>query len=404
MLVSVVNRRDRLQRLFDMAPSFDAGNTFPVRGARMKIGRMRTIDRIGHPSNSRHSTREQHPVATSTKLAGVKGTVSIELVHEALHAALLRNMDISRVLETANLDSGLLQSGRARIPAAAYSRMWVALADLMDDEFFGLDHHGLRRGSYALMTRAAVSAHNLEHALRRILRFLRITLDDFRGELIRTDGEARIVLHDGGVMRRLFGYGTWFILVHGLACWLVHRRIPLREMQFRCPAPVDDSHYRTRFCQNVVFAGASTHIAFDSAFLDLEIVETADTVDGFLREAPGNLLVQYRNESSTHAIVRRRLRNQLPDQWPDLHRLAQDLHMSGTTLQRRLQQEGLNYQRLKDDLRRDIAIDLLSTAPMTVAEVAARTGFQEASAFHRAFKKWTGVSPGAYRMAGPAKS
>jgi AraC-like DNA-binding protein len=350
-----------------------------------------------------HSIREQRPVGTSTKLAGVKGTVSIELVHEALHAALLKNLDIGRVLETANLDPELLQSARARIPAAAYSRMWVALADLMDDEFFGLDSHGLRRGRDALMTRAAVSAHNLEHALRRILRFLRATLDDFRGELIRSDGEARIVLHDGGVMRRLFGYGTWFILVHGLACWLVHRRIPLREMQFRCPAPVDDSHYRTRFCQNVVFAGESTHIVFDSTLLDLAIVETADTVDAFLREAPGNLLVQYRNEASTSAIVRRRLRSQLPDQWPELNRIAQDLHMSGTTLQRRLQQEGLSYQRLKDDLRRDIAIDLLSATPMTVSEVAARTGFQEASAFHRAFKKWTGVSPGAYRVAGGAK-
>lgn len=334
------------------------------------------------------------------KHAGTKGTVSIELVHEALHAALLRNLDISHVLKVANLDRELLQSARARIPAAAYSRMWIALANLMDDEFFGLDSHGLRRGGYALMTRAAIGASSLEHALRRTLRFLHTTLDDFHGELIRTDDEARIVLHDGGVMRRLFGYGTWFILVHGLACWLVHRRIPLREMQFRCPAPLDDSHYRTRFCQNLVFDGASTHITFDSALLDLGIVETVDTVDTFLREAPANLLVQYRNESSTNAIVRRRLRNQSPDQWPELDRIAQDLHISGTTLQRRLQQEGLSYQRLKDDLRRDIAIDLLSATSVTVAEVAVRTGFQETSAFHRAFKKWTGVSPGAYRAVG----
>ncbi|MDM0056535.1 AraC family transcriptional regulator [Variovorax fucosicus] len=336
-------------------------------------------------------------------LAGTKGTVSIELVHEALHAASLRNMDLSRVFEAATLDRELLQSPRARIPAVAYSRMWVALADLMDDEFFGLDSHGLRRGSFALMTRAAVSTHNLEHALRRMLRFLHATLDDFRGELIRTDADARIVLHDAGVMRRLFGYGTWFILVHGLACWLVHRRIPLREMQFRCPPPVDDSHYRTRFCQNVVFGGDSTHIVFDSALLDLDIAETVDTVDAFLAEAPGNLLVQYRNEASTSAIVRRQLRSQSPNQWPEVDKLAQDLHVSGTTLQRRLQQEGLSYQRLKDDLRRDIAIDLLSASSMTVSEVAARTGFQETSAFHRAFKKWTGVSPGAYRTAGESK-
>jgi AraC-like DNA-binding protein len=335
------------------------------------------------------------------KSAGLKGTVSIELVHEAIHAAALRNMDLGRVLEAAKLDRDLLNASRARVSAAAYSRMWVALADLMDDEFFGLDSHGLRRGSYALMTRAAVSSDNLEHAMRRILRFLHATLDDFQGELIRSAEEARVILHDGGVLRRLFGYGTWFILVHGLACWLVHRRIPLREMQFRCPPPGDDSHYRTRFCENVKFNGKTTHITFASDLLDLKIAESPETVDNFLRAAPANLLVKYRNDASTSAQVRHRLRSQLPDAWPDLERLAQELSVSGTTLQRRLQQEGLSYQRVKDDLRRDIAIDLLSSASLTVAEVAERTGFQETSAFHRAFKKWTGVSPGAYRSAAP---
>ena len=337
------------------------------------------------------------------KSAGLKGTVSIELVHEAIRAAALRNMDISGVLEIARLDRDLLNAPRARISAAAYSRMWVALADLMDDEFFGLDSHGLRRGSYALMTRAAVNSENLEHALRRILRFLHATLDDFRGELVRSADEARVILHDGGVLRRLFGYGTWFILVHGLACWLVHRRIPLREMQFRCPPPADDSHYRTRFCEDVKFNAEATHITFASELLDLKIAESPQTVDNFLRAAPANLLVKYRNDSSTSAQVRHRLRSQMPDAWPELEKLAQELCVSGTTLQRRLQQEGLSYQRVKDDLRRDIAIDLLSSASLTVAEVAARTGFRETSAFHRAFKKWTGVSPGSYRSSAHAR-
>ncbi|MEG0004108.1 MAG: AraC family transcriptional regulator [Comamonas sp.] len=331
------------------------------------------------------------------KSAGVRGTVSIELVHEALNAANVRNLEVARVLEAAKLDRDLLRSAKARISAQSYSDMWVALADLMDDEFFGLDSHGLRRGSYALMTRAAVSAHNLEHAIRRIVRFLRSTLDDFRGELVLEDNEARIYLHDGGVMRRLFGYGTWFILVHGLACWLVHRRIELTSMQFRNPPPADDSHYRTRFCDNLVFNGDTTFIAFPADLLGLAIVETPETVERFLRAAPANLLVQYRNDASSTAQIRKRLRSQTPEEWPDLEALAQALCISATTLQRRLQLEGSNYQRLKDDLRRDIAIDLLSATPLTVAEVAARTGFQEPSAFHRAFKKWTGVSPGAYR-------
>ncbi|MNR46967.1 Urease operon transcriptional activator [compost metagenome] len=86
-----------------------------------------------------------------------------------------------------------------------------------------------------------------------------------------------------------------------------------------------------------------------------------------------------------------------PEEWPELEKLAQIMSMSNSTLQRRLQAEGITYQRLKDDLRRDIAINLLCNPNLTVIDVAVQTGFQETSAFHRAFKKWTGVSPGAYR-------
>jgi AraC-like DNA-binding protein len=93
-----------------------------------------------------------------------------------------------------------------------------------------------------------------------------------------------------------------------------------------------------------------------------------------------------------------------PDAWPEVDELANSLAMSGTTLPRRLQGEGLNYQRLEDDLRRDIATELLSKSNLSVAEVGARAGFQETRAFHRAFKKWTGASPGMYRRAGAAPS
>ncbi|MGA3797637.1 helix-turn-helix domain-containing protein [Pseudomonas sp. GL-RE-29] len=61
--------------------------------------------------------------------------------------------------------------------------------------------------------------------------------------------------------------------------------------------------------------------------------------------------------------------------------------MSNSTLQRRLQAEGTHYQNLRDNLRRDMAIDLLSRGDMTVIQVAAATGFEETSAFHRAFRQ-----------------
>jgi len=326
-----------------------------------------------------------------------KGTTSISLVREAILVATQRNLDVSAVLQHAGITAELLDVPRARVPALAFSRLWAALADLMDDEFFGLDSHPLRRGSYALMCHAVLHSHNLEHALRRMLKFLRAVLDDIHGEL-RCEGEhAVIVLHDDGRARRLFAYGTWFILVHGFACWLARRRIPLIEMRFRASPPSDDSDYRMRFCEDVTFSAEETLIRFDRSFLDLKLSGTEASLRAFLENAPANILVKYRNESSTTAQVRRRLRNQAPDDWPDLDALSRLLNLSAATLQRRLLAEGTNYRQLKDELRRDIAIELFSNTSLTVAEVAARTGFQEASAFHRAFRKWTGASPGMYR-------
>lgn len=326
-----------------------------------------------------------------------KGTTSIGLVREAVYVAAQRNLDLHAALQHAGIADELLNVSKARVPALAFARLWAALADLMDDEFFGLDSHPMRRGTYALMCQSVLHTDNLEHALRRMLKFLRTVLDDIHGEL-RCEGEhALIILHDGGMTRRLFAYGTWFILVHGLACWLARRRIPLIEMRFRASAPVDDSDYRTRFCDNVSFSAPETLIRFERSFLDLKVLETEATLRAFLQASPANILVKYRDESSTTALIRRRLRNQIPDEWPELDTLAKSLNMSSATLQRRLVGEGMNYRSLKDDLRRDIAINLLSSSSLTVAEVAARTGFQETSAFHRAFKKWTGASPGIYR-------
>ena len=68
-------------------------------------------------------------------------------------------------------------------------------------------------------------------------------------------------------------------------------------------------------------------------------------------------------------------------------------------LRRRLKQEGHSCQSIKDALRRDLAIAALADPARTVADVAAAVGFAEPSAFHRAFRKWTGMRPADYRLA-----
>ncbi|WP_233270233.1 AraC family transcriptional regulator [Stutzerimonas stutzeri] len=326
-----------------------------------------------------------------------KGTTSIGLVHEALHGALQRGVDVSSALQQAGIEPALLAAPQARVSATAFSRLWVALSDLLDDEFFGIDTHPMRRGSFRAMCHLAIGCDSLEQALRRILSFLRLVLDDVHGELQLEGGSAHIIIRDHGIKRRLYCCGTWLILVHGLLCWLGNRRIPLQELCLRPSRPDDDSDYRMRFCEEIHFDAPVSMVRFDCSYLNLKVAQTPASLATFLKESPATLLVKYRNDESISAQIRQRLREKSPDQWPELDQLAKMLTMSNSTLQRRLQAEGISYQRLKDNLRRDMAINLLCQADLTVSDIAAQTGFQETSAFHRAFKKWTGVSPGAYR-------
>jgi AraC-like DNA-binding protein len=82
-----------------------------------------------------------------------------------------------------------------------------------------------------------------------------------------------------------------------------------------------------------------------------------------------------------------------------LHRFAQRLAMSPRTLQRRLREEGLTHRCVMALVRRERAFTLLSS-DAKLDDVAGRLGFCSAGAFHRAFKRWTGVTPGAFKRAG----
>ena len=84
--------------------------------------------------------------------------------------------------------------------------------------------------------------------------------------------------------------------------------------------------------------------------------------------------------------------------WPTLAGLATEFRITPSTLRRHLEREGSSYRDIKDHLRRDAAIGHLTQGRLSVGEVGLLLGFREPSAFHRAFKKWTGVAPGEYRL------
>ncbi|MBL8447001.1 MAG: AraC family transcriptional regulator [Zoogloeaceae bacterium] len=331
-----------------------------------------------------------------------RGTISIAFVHEALLAVRARGLDGDVLLVRAGISPALLDMPQARVSSASYGLLWHQIAVALDDEFFGMDRHPMKVGSFTLLCHAIINSDTLERALRRALRFLRVVMDELAGDLEVRGALCRVRVVDlpagsGRPPARAFAYGTLLLMIHGLACWLVGRRIPLDRASFRCPEPDFSGEWRVLFSPKLDFGQADTAIEFDSAYLTLPNLRNEAEMKRFLREAPANFLVKYRNSSSLTAKIRRHLRARAPTEWPDFPGLASRFHASESTLRRRLEDEGQSYRAILDDLRRDLAISLLLDTDRPVHEIAIELGFAESSAFHRAFKKWTGAPPGAYR-------
>ena len=82
---------------------------------------------------------------------------------------------------------------------------------------------------------------------------------------------------------------------------------------------------------------------------------------------------------------------------PLLDQAAEHMNLTEQTLRRYLHKEGYSFQQLKDDTRRDMAMFFIDRKEQSIEDIAFRLGFSEASTFIRAFKKWTGLTPLAYR-------
>ncbi|TDG26344.1 AraC family transcriptional regulator [Paraburkholderia silviterrae] len=326
-----------------------------------------------------------------------KGTIAMSLVHETLARA--HGFDVAPIVEAAGLAASALDAPHARVSAAQYGAIWSGVARALDDEFLGQDSHAMKSGSFIAMTHAALGAHTGRQALQRAVHFMRLVLDDLAAEIDIDAMRVRIAFRQraGTPVPAMFAYATWFILVYGLLCWLVGRRIPVIAARFRCPAPPDTPEYQLMICEDMSFDQPESWFDLAPAFLDLPVIQTAASARAFLRNAPGNFVVKYRNPGSFAARVRRALRALPANAWPDADAIAQRLNVAPATLRRRLHQEGHSCQSIKDELRRDLALEALLDPARSVADVAAAVGFAEPSAFHRAFRKWTGRRPAEYR-------
>ena len=324
-------------------------------------------------------------------------TIASHFARAALGGARRRGLDYSGLLQQMGISPELLDEPRARIAPEQFTRLIQGLWLALDDEYLGFGNAPSKPGSFAMMCHASIHCRNLEKALLRGLLFYSLFPDAPRLALRREDEWVRLSLDDAQWWDPdHFLTESLLVIWHRLGSWLIGQRIRLEQASFSYPRPEHGGEYDLLFPCPLTFDAEQSSLLFHSRYLAMPLLQDERTLKHFLERSPADLLSRPDDGDSLSSRLRRLLSRDAAH-WPDLEAVAAHLHISPQTLRRHLREEGTSFQELKDQLRRDIAIYHLGRAELSLQQIAEQLGFSEPSAFHRAFKKWTGLTPGAYR-------
>lgn len=328
-------------------------------------------------------------------------TIPIALVQGMLSGVRARGQSCDIFLTDAGVGQELLDQPGARVTAAQYIALFRSLIDRLDDECIGFLSRAVKRGCFALTARSAMRAPDLEAAIRRIAHTFRLVQDDVVLEL-ECEGElagVAVRFLDPTVPRPRFAHEMLLRVYWRLLAWLAGGCLPVARFDFAFERPPHVDSYDKIFPGPLNFGQPQSAFWFEKAWLKRPVRREEAALRAFLAESQTNVILPPRGKGPRVARVREHFLQTQPA-WPDLAATAAALHMSASTLQRHLTAEGMSFQALKDELRRDIAIVRLSTSTVPLAALAPELGFTDSAAFQRAFKGWTGSPPGTYRRGG----
>ena len=320
------------------------------------------------------------------------------LVRTMVLAYQARGMDPSGALEQAQITPAQLKKPGACITAAQMEVISGAAMRELDDEALGCFARPLPWGSYGLLARASLSSPTLGVALKRWCRHHGLLAPDATLALEVTGDIASITMHlhrDPGPMAELCAVSL-LRNIHGLASWYVDSRVALLGARFPYAAPRHAQAYAVLFDAPSRFDAENAAIDFDARYLSLPVRRDEAAMNQLLQRALPLTVRSYRRDR----LLVQRVRQVLTSRPQDAHNandLATLLNTSPRTLHRQLKDEGATLQALKDEVRRDRALDLLQRTNRPIKQVAEAAGFQNQKSFMRAFKGWTGVTPGEWR-------
>lgn len=328
--------------------------------------------------------------------------IPASFITRTLSATARRGLDLRPALLSGGITARELADPDTRLTIEQVADFMTASWDITGDELLGLGLAPAPRGTFQLLSFAVIHSPDLGAMCRRLAGFLPVLPSSAPVVLEFLDDRVRISFdtaslenydEDASLISDL-----GLLVIHRFAAWATGRRIePLAvELPVRSLNPIDIVAYHQMFGIPVSFNRPVPALEISAADLASPIVQTEATLADFLRASPSNLLAVRDYDTGVEARVRKILELGAGGRQASVAELASMLAISEPQLRRLLREEGTSVNKVRDGVLRDAAVAALD-AGEPVDAISARLGFSEPSAFRRAFKRWTGQPPGAYR-------
>lgn len=334
-------------------------------------------------------------------LLGMVVGVSVRLARLILATTRVNGADAMQVAAAAGLDVAALDSADARVTSDVEEALWREASRATGVDAIGLAAAALvQPGMFDVLDYAVRSSVNVEAALARLIRLNRLEHDAATFAVERFGaGRVRLAhrfVGGGTPGRHLTEFTLAGLLVAARQC--TEQAIAPLEVHLRGARPTELAPYTKVFGETVRFEQPEGALILDEKVLALPFKRADSGLCAILeRHAEALLAALPPPVTSLEDRVRALVTAQLRGGDPSITAIAAQLHMSERSLQRKLAAEQSSFDAIVDDLRAELARRYLEDRRLAIGEVAFLLGYSEPSAFHRAFKRWTGRTPGEHR-------
>ncbi len=330
-------------------------------------------------------------------------TMSVTKISEFLHAFEARGIGRKDALKAADINPSVLDSPDNRLTAAEVDRIMRAAVRLTNNDDIGLRQGELlSKGFSSILGYILMNCGTLGEAIEKYRQYEKIVDETGITRLKLENGFA--VLHTLTLDKKLAGNRQFSdFKIAGTLSYiklLTGEKISLREVHFMHRRPADASVYDGIFECPILFGKSVNALIFDRRSLELPIIEPNRGLLSLFEKSAREMLKTTEGSETLADKVLEIILRELNGNVPSVRLIAGKMGMSARSLQMRLRNEGTSYKRLVNGARKDMAAAYLKENKASIGEIAYVLGFSETSAFHRAFKKWTGLTPQGIRKRG----